>query len=99
MGPGLLLAGLIDQAGQAAQWYRERCQDTPGVGELLTGTMCGAVAQSRGLVKTRSRPRPAGSVRSSAQMATGRRLRCSRISPGCLGWPVRLARPAKPSRR
>jgi DNA-binding NarL/FixJ family response regulator len=52
---GLLLAGLIDQAAQAAHWYRERCQDTPGVGELLTGTMCGTVAQSRGLVKTAAR--------------------------------------------
>ncbi|MGB9279986.1 MAG: AAA family ATPase, partial [Pseudonocardiaceae bacterium] len=52
---GLLLAGLIDEAEQAAQRYRECCQDTPGPGELLTGTMCGAVAQSRGLVKTAAR--------------------------------------------
>jgi len=52
---GLLLAGLIDQAEQAVQRYRERCQDTPGPGELITSTMCGAVAQARGLVKTAAR--------------------------------------------
>jgi DNA-binding CsgD family transcriptional regulator len=52
---GLLLAGLIDQAEQAEQRYRERCQDTPGPGELITSTMCGAVAQARGLVRTAAR--------------------------------------------
>ncbi|MGH3549404.1 MAG: LuxR C-terminal-related transcriptional regulator [Pseudonocardiaceae bacterium] len=52
---GLLLAGLIGQAERTAQRYREHCQDTPGPGELITSTMCGAVAQSRGQVKTAAR--------------------------------------------
>ncbi|MGH9061603.1 MAG: hypothetical protein ACRDZY_19135, partial [Acidimicrobiales bacterium] len=52
---GLLLAGLIDQADDAARRYRERCQDTPGLGEVFTSAMCGAVAQSRGQVRTAAR--------------------------------------------
>jgi hypothetical protein len=52
---GLLLAGLLDQAEQAARRYRERCQDTPGPGEMLTIAMCAAVATSRGQVQTAAR--------------------------------------------
>jgi hypothetical protein len=51
----LLLAGLLDRAELAAQHYRERCQDTAGIGELITSVMCAAVAQSRGRVKTAAR--------------------------------------------
>ncbi|MGQ0719768.1 MAG: LuxR C-terminal-related transcriptional regulator [Pseudonocardiales bacterium] len=52
---GLLLAGLLDQADDASQRYRERCQDTPGPGDVITSAMCGAVAQSRGQVRTAAR--------------------------------------------
>jgi DNA-binding CsgD family transcriptional regulator len=52
---GLLLAGLLDQADHAARRYRERCQDTPGIGDVITSAMCAAVAQSRGQVKTAAR--------------------------------------------
>ncbi len=52
---GLLLAGLLDQADQAARRYRERCQDTPGPGDLLTSFMCAEVATSRGQVQTAAR--------------------------------------------
>ena len=52
---GLLLAGLLDRADQAARHYRERCQDTPGYGEAITGLMCAAVAMSRGQVRTAAR--------------------------------------------
>ncbi|MGQ0719058.1 MAG: LuxR C-terminal-related transcriptional regulator, partial [Pseudonocardiales bacterium] len=52
---GLLLAGLLDQAEHAARRYRERCQDTPGIGDVITSAMCAAVAQSRGQVKTAAR--------------------------------------------
>jgi DNA-binding NarL/FixJ family response regulator len=49
---GLVLGGLLDQADQLARHYRERCQDTPGPGDLVTNFMCGAVATSRGQVRT-----------------------------------------------
>ncbi|MGH3537881.1 MAG: hypothetical protein ACRDQV_16915 [Pseudonocardiaceae bacterium] len=52
---GLLLAGLLDQAEHAARRYRERCQDTAGIGDMITSAMCAAVAQSRGQVKTAAR--------------------------------------------
>jgi DNA-binding NarL/FixJ family response regulator len=52
---GLLLAGLLDRADQAARHYRERCQDTPGPGDVITSAMCAAVATSRGQVKTAAR--------------------------------------------
>jgi DNA-binding NarL/FixJ family response regulator len=52
---GLLLAGLLDRADQAARRYRERCQDTPGPGDVITSAMCAAVATSRGQVKTAAR--------------------------------------------
>ncbi|MGH4025935.1 MAG: AAA family ATPase, partial [Pseudonocardiaceae bacterium] len=52
---GLLLAGLLDQAEHAARRYRERCQDTPGIGDVVTSAMCAAVAQSRGQVRTAAR--------------------------------------------
>jgi DNA-binding NarL/FixJ family response regulator len=52
---GLLLAGLLDQAEYAAQRYRERCQDTPGPGDVMTSFMCAEVANSRGQVQTAAR--------------------------------------------
>ncbi|MGH3766817.1 MAG: AAA family ATPase [Pseudonocardiaceae bacterium] len=52
---GLLLAGLIDQADDAARRYRERCQGGFGLGEVFTSAMCGAVAQYRGQVQTAAR--------------------------------------------
>jgi DNA-binding NarL/FixJ family response regulator len=52
---GLLLAGLLDRADQAARHYRERCQDTPGYGEAITSLICAAVAMSRGQVRTAAR--------------------------------------------
>jgi DNA-binding NarL/FixJ family response regulator len=52
---GLLLAGRLDQAGHAAQRYREHCEDTPGPGDVTTSAMCGQVAKSRGQVKTAAR--------------------------------------------
>jgi DNA-binding NarL/FixJ family response regulator len=52
---GLLLGGLLDRADQAARRYREWCQDSPGPGDVFTGFMCGAVATSRGQVKTAAR--------------------------------------------
>ena len=52
---GLLLAGRLDEADQAAQRYREHCQDTPGPGEVITSSMFGHVAKSRGQVRTAAR--------------------------------------------
>jgi DNA-binding NarL/FixJ family response regulator len=52
---GLVLAGLLDQAKQIARRYRERCQDTPGFGEVVTSSMCAHVAISRGQVRTAAR--------------------------------------------
>jgi DNA-binding NarL/FixJ family response regulator len=52
---GLILAGLLDRADQAAQYYRERCQNTPGTGEMMTSLMCAEVAMSRGQVRTAAR--------------------------------------------
>ena len=52
---GLLLAGRLDQAEHAARRYRERCQDTAGIGDMITSALCAAVAQSRGRVKTAAR--------------------------------------------
>jgi DNA-binding NarL/FixJ family response regulator len=52
---GLLLAGLLDRADQAARCYRERCQDTPGPAEMITSFICAYVAMSRGQVRTAAR--------------------------------------------
>jgi DNA-binding NarL/FixJ family response regulator len=52
---GLLLAGLLDRADQVAWRYRERCQDTPGYGDMITSLMCAHVAMSRGQVRTAAR--------------------------------------------
>jgi DNA-binding NarL/FixJ family response regulator len=52
---GLLLAGLLDRADQIARRYRERCQDTPGFGEMMTSFMCAEVASYRGQVRTAAR--------------------------------------------
>jgi DNA-binding NarL/FixJ family response regulator len=52
---GLNLAGLLDQADQAAQQYRERCQDVSGPADVTTSLMCGHVAAARGQVKTAAR--------------------------------------------
>jgi DNA-binding NarL/FixJ family response regulator len=52
---GLSRAGLLGQADQLAQRYRERCQDTPGPAEVLTSFMCAHVAMSRGQVQTAAR--------------------------------------------
>ena len=52
---GLLLAGRLDQADQAARHYRERCQDTSGPADAIVSAMYGAVATSRGQVKTAAR--------------------------------------------
>jgi DNA-binding NarL/FixJ family response regulator len=52
---GLLLAGLLDRADQAARHYRERCQDAPGYGAAITSLMRAAVAMSRGQVRTAAR--------------------------------------------
>ncbi|MGH3527867.1 MAG: AAA family ATPase, partial [Pseudonocardiaceae bacterium] len=52
---GLLLGGLLDRAEDIARQYRERCQDTAGPGDTIARFMCGAVAQSRGQVKTAAR--------------------------------------------
>jgi DNA-binding CsgD family transcriptional regulator len=48
----LLLGGLMDQAEHAAKRYRERCQDIPGPGVVMTCFMSGEVAKYRGQVRT-----------------------------------------------
>jgi DNA-binding NarL/FixJ family response regulator len=52
---GLLLAGLLDPADQAARRYRERCQDTPGPADMITRLMYAEAAVSRGQVRTAAR--------------------------------------------
>jgi DNA-binding NarL/FixJ family response regulator len=52
---GLILGGLLDQAEAVARRYRERCQDTPGPGDVITSAMCAHVAKSRGQVGTAAR--------------------------------------------
>ncbi|MBV9057819.1 MAG: helix-turn-helix transcriptional regulator [Pseudonocardiales bacterium] len=52
---GLLLAGLLDAAEDTARRYRERCDGTTGFGYGTVCTMCGAVAQARGQVRTATR--------------------------------------------
>jgi DNA-binding NarL/FixJ family response regulator len=52
---GLLLAGLLDAAEDAARRYRERCEGTTGFGYMTTSAMCGAVAQARGKIHTAAR--------------------------------------------
>jgi DNA-binding CsgD family transcriptional regulator len=52
---GLLLAGRLDQADQAARRFHERCQDTLGPADAIVSAMYGAVATSRGQVKTAAR--------------------------------------------
>lgn len=52
---GLLLAGLLDRADQAARHYRESSQATPGAAEITTCFMCAAVAMSSGRVRTAQR--------------------------------------------
>jgi DNA-binding CsgD family transcriptional regulator len=49
---GLLLAGLLDKAERTARRYRERCQDIPGPGDLVTSFMRAVVAAHRGQVRT-----------------------------------------------
>ncbi|MGH3673399.1 MAG: helix-turn-helix transcriptional regulator, partial [Pseudonocardiaceae bacterium] len=51
----LLLVGLLDRADQVARQYRERCQDTPGLGNMITSAVCAAIAQNHGLVQTAAR--------------------------------------------
>ncbi|HVE96636.1 MAG TPA: helix-turn-helix transcriptional regulator [Pseudonocardiaceae bacterium] len=51
----LLLGGLVDQAEHAAKRYRERCQDTPGPGDVMTCVMSAEVAKYRGQVHTAAR--------------------------------------------
>jgi DNA-binding NarL/FixJ family response regulator len=52
---GLLLAGLMDAAGEAAHRYRERCEGATGFAYSTISTMCAAVAQARGQVRTAGR--------------------------------------------
>jgi DNA-binding NarL/FixJ family response regulator len=52
---GLLLAGLLDRADQAARHYRERCQDSPGPADMITSLMWAEAAMSRGKVRTAAR--------------------------------------------
>lgn len=52
---GLLLAGLLDAAEDAARGYRERCEGSTGFGDGVTRAMCGAVAQARGQVRSAAR--------------------------------------------
>jgi DNA-binding NarL/FixJ family response regulator len=49
---GLLLAGLLDRAEDAARQYRDRLQGAAGFGYVVSSAMCGAVAQARGQVRT-----------------------------------------------
>jgi DNA-binding NarL/FixJ family response regulator len=51
----LLLGGLLDRADHTSRRYRERCQDTPGPGDVMTSLMCAEVAKSRGQVRTAAR--------------------------------------------
>src|SRR6185437_2685093 len=46
---------LLDEPDQASRRYREQCQDTPGIGDVVTSAMRGAVAACRGQVKTAAR--------------------------------------------
>jgi DNA-binding NarL/FixJ family response regulator len=52
---GLRLAGLLDKADQAAQRYRERCQDTPGTTDTLLRLMGAEGNLFRGQVHTAAR--------------------------------------------
>jgi len=52
---GLVLAGLLDAAEEAAHRYRERCQGATGFGYSTISTMCAVVAQARGQVHTAAR--------------------------------------------
>jgi DNA-binding NarL/FixJ family response regulator len=52
---GLLLAGLLDAAEEAARRYRKCCEGTTGFGYGVVCAMCGAVAQARGQVRTAAR--------------------------------------------
>lgn len=51
----MLLAGLLDEPDRASQRYRQQCQDTPGIGDVVTSAMRGAVAACRGQGKTAAR--------------------------------------------
>jgi DNA-binding NarL/FixJ family response regulator len=51
----MLLAGRLDEPDRASHRYREQCQDTPGIGDVITSAMRGAVAACRGQVKTAAR--------------------------------------------
>jgi DNA-binding CsgD family transcriptional regulator len=48
----LLLGGLLDRANHTSRRYRERCQDTPGPGDVMTSFICAEVVKSRGQVRT-----------------------------------------------
>jgi hypothetical protein len=51
----MLLAGFLNEPDQASRRYREQCQDTSGIGDVVTSAMRGAVAACRGQVKTAAR--------------------------------------------
>jgi DNA-binding NarL/FixJ family response regulator len=51
----MLLAGFLDEPDEASRRYHEQCQNTPGIGEVITSAMRGAVAACRGQVKTAAR--------------------------------------------
>jgi DNA-binding NarL/FixJ family response regulator len=51
----MLLAGFLDEADQASGRHREQCQDTSGIGDVITSAMRGAVAACRGQVRTAAR--------------------------------------------
>jgi DNA-binding NarL/FixJ family response regulator len=51
----MLLAGFLDEPDQASRRHREQCQDTPGIGDVITSALRGAVAACRGQVKTAAR--------------------------------------------
>ncbi len=48
----LLLGGLLNRADDTSRRYRERCQDTPGPGDVMTSLICAEVAKSRGQVRS-----------------------------------------------
>jgi hypothetical protein len=51
----LLLGGLVDRAGCTSRRYRERCQNVPGPGDVMTSLMCAEVAKARGQIRTATR--------------------------------------------
>jgi DNA-binding NarL/FixJ family response regulator len=51
----LLLGGLVDRADHTSRRYRERCQNVPGPGDVMTSLMCAEVAKARGQIRTATR--------------------------------------------